>query len=624
MLEEKNDNLQEADGTLAASSPTPDVVESINHSNAEASEEMSLSETEEIPTQDYELLSLDQLCESFDHLVSQYKAAAIKNEVEALRKVFYQKYNDIVDAKKQVFLTDHPDATAADFEFEIPAKITFDQLLHTYRDNRNKQYKSIQNDLKKNLIERQAIIEELKTLVDQTENFNAALKDLNTLRERWKIAGPIPRDNYNLVWNDFHFHLERFYDQLHLDREARDMEFKLNYEQKLRLIHRAQELAHEENVLKAHSELQLLHRMWKEEIGPVAREHRDQIWNDFNEASKEIYHKLQQRNAQLRAAEEQNAEQKAQIIAAIMQFDPAQITTHAQWQQAVKKVEEFREQFFAIGRVPADQNESIWEQFRTATRSFNSAKNDFYVQLKKVHQNNYKEKLALIEKAKSLNESEDFDTVTPIMKQIQEDWKKIGHVPRKQSDFVWAEFKKACNHYFDRLQASRKDQNEAELQVYENKKAYLSDLRSFEMSGDHKKDLESIKKHIQNWKNIGPVPTTRRHIEVKFNKVLDVLFNQLNVSKKEADLLRFNNRLEQLVENDDMRMLKNEHTFVQRKIDELQSDIFQLENNVQFISSSKSDNPFLKEINNNIERHKEELNLWKEKLQSLRNLSSKN
>jgi len=194
-------------------------------------------------------------------------------------------------------------------------------------------------------------------------------------------------------------------------------------------------------------------------------------------------------------------------------------------------------------------------------------------------------------------------------------------VPRKFSDSVWKDFKSACNHYFDRLHAKRNEANSEEIEAFEKKKEYLEGLREFELTGDHKTDLDAIKKHIENWKSLGRVPQARRHIEGKFNKILDALFDKLSLSKKETDMVKFSNRLEQMSGGDDARRLQNEQIFIMRKIEEVQGDIRQLENNIQFISNAKADNPFVKEVHKNIERHKEELNTWKEKLKQIRSMN---
>lgn len=592
-------------------------VESIAESNAEEGEDDSLLDRHDIPMQNYEELSMEELAAELEKFVAADKVMAVKDHVEEIKKEFYSKYNHFIEEKKDEHSHEHNGDTS-EFEYHFPLKHKFDTVYNQYRDRKNTHFKKLQGDLKGNLENRIAIIEELKNLAEGSENIKDALKHVSELRERWKNAGPIPRDKYNHVWNNFHFHIERFYDHLHLDREARDMDFKHNLEQKLKIIARVEELVQEEDINKAFRELQALHKIWKEEIGPVSRDHREEIWVRFSELTKQLHDKREGLVAKSRELEEANLAKKKEIIAGIDAIAEEKITAHNAWQGQIDRIEALREQFFKAGKVPAEVNEDTWAAFKAAVRNFNTVKNSFYKDIKKDQQENLNRKQALVEKARSLQESEDFAATTAIMKQIQDEWKTIGHVPRKYSDTVWKDFKAACNHYFDRLHAQRNEANKDELEAFDKKKEYLDALKEFELTGDHKTDLDAIKKHIENWKGLGRVPQARRHIEGKFNKILDALFDKLSLSKKETDMVRFNNRLEHLAEGDDSRRLENEQLFIMRKIDEVQGEIFQLENNIQFISNAKGDNPFVKEVQKSIERHKEELKTWKDKLKQIR------
>ncbi|QYJ67467.1 DUF349 domain-containing protein [Flavobacterium litorale] len=592
-------------------------VDVIDESNAEDDENGTAKEKEELPELNYEALSMEELADALEKFAQAENVMSVKGAIEDIRKEFYAKYNHLIEEKKEEYSNEN-DGETDGFEYNFPLKGKFDTIYYQYKDRKNNHFKKIQNDLQGNLENRLAIIEELKNLVDSDENMKEALKHVGELRDRWKNAGPIPRDKYNHVWNNFHFHMERFYDHLHLDRETRDMDFKHNLEQKERIIVRVEELLNEEDIIKAFRELQSLHKMWKEEIGPVSREHRETIWNRFSELTKQLHDKREAYNATLREREEENLKKKQEIIAQIEAIAQEPVTSHNGWQGQIQKIEALRTAFFNAGKVPMEVNEATWAAFKGAVRNFNSVKNAFYKEIKKDQQDNLNKKQELVEKAQSLKDSEDFTATTPVMKQIQEDWKKIGHVPRKYSDALWKEFKAACNHYFDRLHAKRNEANKDEIEAFDKKKEYLESLKEFELVGDHKTDLDAIKKHIDNWKAIGRVPQARRHIEGKFNKILDALFDKLSLSKKETEMVKFNNRLEHLAENEDSRKMQNEQIFIMRKIDEVKGEILQLENNIQFISNAKSDNPFLKEVHKNIDRHKEDLKMWKEKLKQLR------
>jgi Domain of Unknown Function (DUF349) len=660
MLEEKNDNLQEADGKLeieisdstqdnaietsepetAAEIPASETkteventaettddqhqtaLDAITNSNAEESEDETLKERHDIPMQDYDTFSMDALVDELKKLINTDKVMSVKDHIEEIKKSFLLQYNHLIEEKKEEFNASKQDPNE-EFEYHSPLKSKFDEYYTVFREKRNAHFKHLETNLKSNLENRLAIVEELKELINPQENIKDTLKHFNDLRERWKNAGAIPKDKYNHVWNNYHFHVENFYDYLHLDREARDLDFKYNLEQKQKIIARVEELANETDISKAFRELQDLHRIWKEDIGPVSKEHRDTIWNKFSELTKKIHDKREVLFESQRANEQKNLEAKKDIISKIEVLGTEKVNSHSQWLVQIQKVEALRNEFFAAGKVPSEVNEETWAAFKTAVRNFNSFKNSFYKDIKKDQNDNLNKKMALVAKAKELQESTDFGATTPIMKQIQEEWKQIGHVPKKYSDKIWKEFKDACNHYFDKLKEHKSEENVDEVAAFDNKKAYLDVLRAYQLTGDHKTDLDAIKAHIEIWKGYGKVPFSRRHIEGKFNKILDALFEKLSLSKKETEMMRFSNRIDSLSDSNDTRKLDNEKIFLMRKIEEVQNEIFQLENNIQFFTNTKNakkENSIVLEVRKNIAIHKESLELWKDKLKQLRNL----
>jgi hypothetical protein len=596
------------------------VINAIEQVNAEESEDVSLKERHDIPMLDYETLSMDELIDELGNLVVVEKVMSVKDHVEELKKAFLSKYYHFIDEKKEEFLAENPDTTE-DFHYHFPLKVKFDQLYNQYREKKNSHFKSLQNDLKTNLENRLAIVEELKNLIHSQESIPVTLKKFNDIRDRWKVAGPIPKDKYNHVWNNYHFHLENFYDILHLDREIRDLDLKHNLVQKLKIIERVEELTKEEDINKAFRELQDLHRIWKEEIGPVSIENREEIWNKFSELTKQMHDKREGLYEQYREVENVNLVKKKELIAQIEVLAQEKVNSHAAWLGQIVKVEALRNEFFKTGKVPSEVNEATWTEFKNAVRSFNVLKNSFYKDIKKDQNDNLSKKQALVAKAIELKESTDFVTTTPLMKQIQEEWKTIGHVPRKFSDKLWTEFRAACNEYFEKVKEQKTEVNTEELEAFEKKKEYLETLKSFELIGEHKTDLDGIKAHIETWKSFGKVPFARRHIEGKFNKILDALFEKLSLSKKDNEMARYANKLDHL-SNTDSRKLDNEKVFILRKVDEVQSEIFQLENNIQFFARAKADNPMVKEVLKNIDLKKEELGILKDKLKQLRNLKT--
>lgn len=575
-------------------------------------------EDEDEKIKDYHSLSKKELIARFKALLESKHIQKIKNDVEEIKTEFNAKFSDELEQKKEEFLENG--GNIIDFHYTTPLKKEFNSLSFDYKEKRNQYYKELKKDLQANFNKRQELIDELKGLLNAEENINTTYKHFKDIQERWHVAGPIPRDKYNIVWNTYHHHVENFYDFLHLNREFRDLDFKHNLEQKIRLIGRAEELAQEEDVNKAFRELQMLHKMWKEEIGPVAKEYRDEVWEKFSASTKVIHDKRHELLKDLEKDFEVNYQKKKELIEQIEEITKTTKPNHQSWQNAMKKVQKLRDTFFETGKVPRHNNKAIWSMFKEATRSFNHEKNSFYKNQKKEQYKNLEKKLELIKIAEENKDNTDFEVVTPLMKKIQNDWKSIGHVPRKDSDKIWKKFKAACNHYFNQLHAQQNEANKEEIVHFEAKSKLLDTLTKIELTGDHKNDLKLIKEHINTWKEIGKVPYNKRSIERKFNKTLDELFNKLNLGKKETELIKFENKLNSIVSQEDERKLQNEHFFVSKKIGETKDEIRQLENNLGFFQNAKSDNPLVKEVRSNIAKHKEQLEVWKAKLSKIKSM----
>jgi len=571
----------------------------------------------ETPNIDYSQLTELELISELKSIIHSKPVQQIKDTVENIKNEFNLKFQEGLEKNKESFLAEG--GNIIDFYYTTPEKKEFDSFYYHYKDKRSTYYKNLQKDQKANLTKREEIIEELKSLFNAKENTSTIYKRFRDIQERWFETGSIPRDKYNTVWNNYHHHVENFYDILHLDREFRDRNFKQNLEHKLRLIGRAEELTKEENNSKAFRELQMLHKMWKEEIGPVAKEFSDDIWEKFSAATKIIHDKRNEYLEEQEKVAEKNVDLKIELINNIASLtETAKNKGHQTWQNTIKKVQELRDQFFESGKVPRSKNKEIWNSFKEATRNFNKEKNAFYKGQKKEQFDNLAKKKELIKVAQDNKDGDDFETLTPLMKKIQADWKKIGHVPRKDSDKIWKEFKAICNHYFDRLHSQKDEANKEELANFEAKKTFLESLKSLTLEGDHSKDILTITSKIKDWKGLGRVPYTKKNIEQDFNKTLDTLFEKLDVDKKQIELIKFENKLNSFVSEEDDRKLKNEEFFISKKVGEIKNEIRQLENNLLFFKHVKDDNPMVKDVHKNISKQKENLNTWIEKLKKVR------
>lgn len=617
-LDSDTDEEDEHEKPTEKPSKPKDAQSEIDESVAEDREDESAGERHEIEKKDYHAMTKEALVTELERLLKKEKIQTIKEHVDEIRAEFNAKFDEELEQKKEEFLAEG--GNIIDFHYSTPLKKQFNSLYFDYKEKRNKYYQQLKQDLNKNLERRVEIIEELKGLIDVEENINTTYKHFKELQERWHNAGAIPRDKYNTIWNTYHHHVENFYDFLHLNREFRDLDFKHNLEQKLKIITRAEELTQEPDTNRAFRELQMLHKMWKEDLGPVEKEYREDIWQKFSDATKKIHDKRQEYFELLEKEFEKNLERKEEIIQKIQEIAETDYTSHKQWQQKIREVETLREEFFNAGKVPRAVNDQTWKKFKEVVRTFNRNKNAFYKNQKKDQYENLEKKQELVRIAEENKDSEDFKETTALMKKIQSDWKKIGHVPRKDSDKIWKKFKNACNHYFDRLHASKNEENQEESEAFEKKKELLDSVKSMEFSGERKKDLPVIKNFIEEWKKIGKVPHGKRYIEGKFNKVLDQAFDKLDMDKTQTELLKYENKVQALEDSDDTRKINNEHYFLTKKIQETKAEIRQLENNLQFFSNVDENNPLVQEVHNNINDHKEQLKIWEEKLEKLNSL----
>ena len=595
-------------------------VDEIEASNAEDAEDESNAERHELEDKDYHAMSMDALTTEFNTLLKHHKIQTISKHVNEIKGEFNAKFSALIEEKKEEFIADG--GNAIDFYYSNDTKKLFNSLYKDYKQSINAYYTEREQNLKLNLENRLGIIEEIKGLLNVEENMGTTYKTFKELQEKWRNAGPIPRDKYNNAWNTYHHHVERFYDFLHINNDLRDMDFKHNFDQKLKIIERAEELAKDDNTNRSFRELQVLHKLWKEELGPVGKTHREEIWERFSKATKTIHDKRQAYYADMDKAHEKNLERKEEIIVQIIAVNEDTTVSHSAWQKKIKTIEKLREDFFNAGKVPLKVNEATWAKFKDAVRTFNRGKNHFYKDLKKDQYENLTKKKDLIKIAEDNKDNDDFATVTPLMKKIQNEWKKIGHVPRRDSDKIWKQFKAACNHYFDKMHAERKSKDQDLYDAFDKKVKILDALKTLKLTEDSQADIETLKAKISEWKDIGHVPQTKRYIDGKFYKAIDDAFDKLKMDKTKLEMIKFESKLENLANPDDTRLLDNEQNFIRKKIDDIKSEIIQLENNLQFFSNVKSDNPLVKDVHKNIDNHKKQLETWKAKLTKVRGMYS--
>ena len=568
--------------------------------------------TEKIVATDYAILSLEELVQELQNTLSNNPVNKIKDQIEVIKSAFNIKFGALLAEKKKVFLEEG--GNVIDFQFTSSVKGDYNTLLSDYKKQRDAHYNAIDKQMNDNLDKRVQVIEGLKSLIENADA-NTMYKEFRVLQDTWRSIGAVSKTRYNDTWKTYHHHVERFYDLLHLSNDFRDLDFKNNLEEKLKIILKAEALAASTDVNEAFKELQELHKIWKEDIGPVSKDVREDVWQKFSAITKEIHDKRHEHFRDMKSKYQDIIALKLAVIERFNAYDTSNNKTHKDWQNSIVETEKLRQEYFNAGKLPYAKSEEVWQKFKTATKKFNSSKNHFYKDEKSEQQENLKKKIALIEIAESLKESEDWEVATEAMKKIQADWKKIGHVPRKFSDDIWNKFKAACNSYFDRYHDQKNSVSKEQQANVDAKKAFLETLKE---EKEHTK--ESVLDAIKTWQELGQLPRDVRYLEGKFNKQIDRLLEGLSLDKKEVAMLKFTHVIDGLFVNEDFRKLDSEQLFIRKKMDEVVKEMQQLENNLGFFSNAKDDNPLVLNVKNSVNEFKEDLKIWKEKLSYLRKL----
>ena len=611
VVKEEEETTEEVVEELEVAKETTDkVVEEIEEKVAEEAEKDA--ERNSIPMLDYENMELDALTDELEKLLQEHPVQQLKRNIDAVKNAFNTKFGAVLAEKKAAFLAEG--GNSIDFQYSSPVKTRYNGFLSDYKNKRDAYYSELDSQLKGNLEKRHSVILDLKALIADADT-KTMYKSFKVLQTRWREIGPVPRNKYNDTWRNYHHHVERFYDLLHLSNDFRDLDFKHNLEEKLKLIARVEALAELENVNDAFKELQQFHKTWKEDLGPVSQEHREDVWQKFSVASKKIHDKRHEYFRSLKSQYQSIIDAKLVLIEKIEAYDTSNNKKHSDWQKSIKEIEALRKEYFDAGKLPYSKSEQVWLKFKGATKNFNHAKNDFYKGEKNIQQTNLDKKNALIVLAESLQESDDWESATNTMKKIQADWKTVGHVPRKFSDDIWKRFKAACNHYFDRLHNKQEGANKEQTAFIEDKKAYLEEVKGIETA-----TLEEVNEAIHKWRAFGETPRSVRHIESKFYKQIDKLLEGLFLSKDEIAVLKFKNLVDGYLAQNDGHKLNSEQMSVRKKIDEINKEVQQLENNLSFFSNAKDDNPLVVNVRASIDKHKSDVVVWKQKLAYVRSL----
>ena len=571
-------------------------------------DELSVVKSEE---ENYDDLNLEQLLKALDKKVSSGKIHHHKRDVEALSKQIEPKLSQIFENKKEDFIK--AGGELKDFDAKIPEKTIYNELVRRYKSERARYYQELEKSFQNNLVIRKNLIEELKGLIGIDQPISETYKQFKNLQSRWRESGHVPRAEANNIWKTYHHHVGIFYDFLHLNREFRELDFKYNYEEKLKIIEQAEALSKMDNIQKAFRDLQELHKRWKDELGPIAKEHGETLWERFSEATKVIHEKRQFFQKNQTEVYRANYEKKKTIISQMQQLVEVEIKTHNEMQKIIRDMESLRTSFFECGHVSRSDNAEIWAMFKDVMRLFSNKRNTFYKSLKKEYSENFKQRMELVKQVEAFLQTEDFAATTPKVIALQRKWKEMGAVSRKQNDKAWKLFRKACNDYFALLDERKNKLSEVEQQAFEEKDELLKKLQSKEGL-----DRTSIDHLIEEWTKIGSVGRKTNQINSEFVAAIENSLKQLGEDKESIASFKYELKIKLM--GDRTELIQKERSQIKQRLDKAKQEHIQLETNMEFFANSSSENPVVNKVMKDLEKQKKIIDGLQQKLDAFKRM----
>ena len=500
---------------------------------------------------------------------------------------------------------------------EISAtRSVFFKNLKIYSTKKRKYFNDLNLNQKENLIKRQGLIEKIKDLIVVDENPNKLYSKFKLLKEEWHNTGQVPITDRNNIWETYRHHVGKFYDFLHLNRDLRELDFKHNYEEKLKIIERAEQLDKVNDIIKASRDLNDLHRLWKNELGPVSREHSDDLWSRFQAASQKIHLKRQNFQKEISTIQQDNYQKKQNVIIKMKELTSKLPKTHSEWQNKIKDFENLKVEFQSIKNLQRNKNKKSWNDFRIATKKFNTEKNNFYKNQKKELKKIIDIKKSLINEIDSIIKSNKISENSNRVKLIQEEWKKAGYLPRKISNSLWNDFKPLVNKFYDILKSGAINLDENDQKIYDEKSKFIENLKFSKKKFTMDELKEEFILSIESFNEIGELNLNSSTIlNLHLLRKISSIIKSLDVDKAEKDNLIFDFELE-LSKTDSNEINKKIQT-IKRKISDLEVESNQFQNNLEFFSSSSSENPLFKNVSTKIESIEKKIEFWRDKLKKI-------
>ncbi|HPS83633.1 MAG TPA: DUF349 domain-containing protein [Bacteroidales bacterium] len=497
----------------------------------------------------------------------------------------------------------------------------FNAIWGLYQEKRKEHFDNITKQQEENYEKKLVLLDDLKKLIEEGEPLKNTFDEFKRIQEKWREIGMVPKDKSNDLWLNYNHHVQMFLDKVKLNRELRDLDMKKNMETKVELCEKAEELIFEKSLHESFKKLQDLHRQWKE-TGPVPSDVKDQIWERFRNASEKIREIRISHYEELNKKLEANLEAKQALVDKARNIASAEINTMKEWNAATKEMNELFGLWRTIGPAPKENNDKVWADFKGILDAFYAARKEYFNAIRSELNENYNKKLNICLEAEALRESSDWKKTSNDLIRLQNEWKKVGPVPKVKSDIIWKRFRAACDDFFNRKKSYFENLSTVEAENLQKKLDLIKELEERTFSDDSKENLNVIHEFQRRWFEIGRVPIEKKdEIQAEWQKKIDQTLDKLKISRFESENTRYKERMESVSKMSDGRdKMWTEVKKLRFNISKLEQDVQLWENNLGFFANSKNAEILLKEFRDKIDRAKTDIKVMKEKEKYLQGL----
>lgn len=573
------------------------------------------SPVEEVVAEPAKKLTKEDILNRLKEIENDVESAS-RVEIDGLKQAFYKIHVSEAEEAKQQFIANG--GAEADFlPTPDPLEEEFKQLMSAIKEKRNQTNAELEKQKEMNLQVKLSIIEELKDLIESTEDPNKNYAEFKRLQQQWNEVTLIPQGKANELWKNYQLNVEKFYDLLKLNNEFREYDFKKNQAIKIHLCEAAERLTEEEDVVSAFHQLQKLHQEFRD-TGPVAKDLREEIWTRFKNASTIVNRRHQKHFEQLKEQERQNLDQKTVICEIVEGIDFNELKNFSDWDNKTKEIIALQNKWKTIGFAPQKMNTKIFERFRKACDEFFHKKAEFFKETKDVMTQNLEKKRALIEKAEALKESTDWKATSEQFVKLQKEWKEIGPVARKYSDAIWKKFIGACDYFFEQKGKATSSQRSTEQINLEKKKTIISQLKELQQQAEDSEVAQKIRDLMKEWNETGHVPFREKDkIYKQYHELVDNAFKQFNMSSVGKKFSNFKSAVKDAQDKGAQSIYKEREKLV-RNYETIKSELITYQNNLGFLTaSSKKGNSLLDELNKKVEKLQEDIKEAEEKIREM-------